>query len=83
MICTLQIHYDYDETEGILPSGLPAGKAYCASSCPNLDYVLASGEEVPFCNLFQTTVQKVEIGNPGRVAYEPSHACRHHEMQGR
>ncbi len=82
MIMTIQIHYDYDENEGILPSGLPAGPAFCSAKCPHLIF---EGPEnnIPFCDLFNTTVQSVTIGTPERQAYAPSHQCRHYEMQSR
>lgn len=81
MINTIQIHYDYDETDGILPSGLPKGPAYCSVSCPHLnrvDYGVWA-----YCDLFDKHMERHDIGQPKREAYTPAPACRNHEMQGR
>ena len=79
MICTIQIHYDYDETEGILPSGLPKGPAFCKESCPHLNV----DGQIAYCDLFGGAMNRQDIGNPKRMAFVPAGACRHYEMQGR
>ena len=77
MINTITIHYQYDETDGTLPSGLPKGPAYCSLNCQFLD----SGN--CRCNLFMSKTPPVQIGEPKRLAFVPAFACRNHEMQGR
>lgn len=80
MKSTIEIHYDYDETQGTLPSGLPKSPAFCNVSCPHL----SKDKGVwPYCELFQKTLTRQDIGNPKRLSFIPTHPCRHHEMQGR
>jgi len=79
MINTIQIHYDYDETEGILPSGLPKGPAHCHKRCPFLN----TEGEAPMCDLFMVIIDRTLIGEPKRESFIPAYACRNHEMQGR
>ena len=79
MICTIQIHYDYDEADGLLPSGLPKGPAYCHANCPHLNV----DGEVAHCDLFCAVMNRQDIGNPKRMAFVSVAACRNNEMQGR